>query len=165
MASQISTSMDLPRAGGTYILALTLRQPRRMDIGKLGAYAFPAGCYLYVGSALGGLRGRVNRHLRANKRIHWHIDYLTLKAPIVNVWWATGTMRRECAWVRRLTLLPEASVPAPGFGASDCRCETHLFRLPEQPELGAVVAVNDDLGHELRVGHERQLHSADLHRP
>ncbi len=38
---------------------------------------FEKGYYVYVGSALGTLSRRVHRHELKNKKLHWHIDYIT----------------------------------------------------------------------------------------
>jgi len=48
-----------------------------------GQIPFPAGWYVYTGSARNGLAQRVGRHLRHNKRKHWHIDYLLAVADRV----------------------------------------------------------------------------------
>ena len=119
-----------PTMKGSYALLLRLASPQRIAIGKLGAFDFPEGYYLYLGSALGGLQGRIRRHLRRDKKLHWHIDFLAAVAPVVEVWWAAGEARMECAWAGAAAALPGAMVPAPGFGASDCRCRTHLLRFP-----------------------------------
>jgi Uri superfamily endonuclease len=97
---------------------------------------FPAGWYAYAGSAHGpgGIAARVRRHLRAAKRLHWHIDYLRAVANPVEVWYATDPERWECRWAEALSTLPGVSTPASGFGASDCCCVTHLFRLPALPD-------------------------------
>ena len=70
---------------------------------------------------------------RAKKPLHWHIDYLTAALPIVDVVAAAGKARLECIWVKRLISLDGTSVPAPGFGSSDCQngCRAHLVRLPD----------------------------------
>jgi Uri superfamily endonuclease len=54
---------------GTYALLLKLDKQERITIGKLGTFDFPAGYYLYVGSALGpgGLRARLARHRRGSE--------------------------------------------------------------------------------------------------
>lgn len=31
--------------------------------------------------------------------------------------------------------LPDAALPAPRFGASDCRCDAHLFHFAEKPDV------------------------------
>ena len=49
---------------GSYVLVLKLEEDKRLTIGRLGTFEFPAGLYLYCGSALNGLEARVRRHLR-----------------------------------------------------------------------------------------------------
>lgn len=124
---------------GSYLLLLTLAAPASIDVGALGSCVFPAGCYAYVGSALGsgGVAARLNRHLRSAKRTHWHIDYLTHTAPAWGVSAEYGRDRRECAWASTLSALPGAGTPVPGFGSSDCRsgCPAHLVRLPDDLTL------------------------------
>ncbi len=113
---------------GTYVLMLNLRHEVGIRVGALGKVRFPAGWYLYVGSAFGpgGLEARIARHIRRDKKLHWHIDYLREYAEICEVWTAPGHL--ECTWAGKLASTPGFEVVAPGFGASDCGCETHLFR-------------------------------------
>ena len=120
---------DLPGLSGTYALLLHLDAPMPLTVGRLGSFTFPAGDYVYVGSARGpgGLRARVRRHARRAKRRHWHIDYLPGNARLAAVHAVVDAERRECAWAAALSRLPGAQVIAPGFGASDCRCPTHLL--------------------------------------
>ena len=116
---------------GSYALVIRLAHGERLTVGRLGAFDFPAGYYLYLGSARNGLAGRVGRHLRRDKKLHWHIDYLTATAGVCQVWWCgegEGAERRECEWAQA-ALKRGATVKAPGFGASDCRCPTHLLYL------------------------------------
>lgn len=124
-------------APGTYVLWLRLEQDREVRVGQLGRFHFPAGVYGYVGSALGpgGIAARVARHLRCRKSLHWHVDYLRAEAQPARVWWTSGDQRRECAWSTALAQLPGAASLAPGFGASDCGCSTHLRYLPTLPAV------------------------------
>ncbi|MBF8267256.1 MAG: hypothetical protein HW388_764 [Dehalococcoidia bacterium] len=105
-------------------------------MGKLGTFEFPPGEYLYFGSALNGLEGRIRRHLRRDKRRHWHIDFLTAVSSVVGVWWTTGTERRECSLAKAALDMEGAQMPARGFGASDCRCQSHLVCLAGGPATG-----------------------------
>ena len=121
----------MPTLKGSYALIIRLERDTPLTLGRLGSFAFPAGLYLYAGSALNGLESRVRRHLRRDKdkKRHWHIDSLTAVAPVGQVWWAADEMRRECAWAG---LVQEwgGRIVAPGFGASDCRhCPAHLLYL------------------------------------
>ena len=53
---------SLPDAPGVYQLHLRLAVAARLEIGRLGTYDFPAGRYIYTGSALSGLSRRLARH-------------------------------------------------------------------------------------------------------
>ena len=61
---------------GTYVLLIELATAATIQVGRLGMLAFAKGYYAYVGSALGGLEQRIDRHLRTEKKLFWHIDYL-----------------------------------------------------------------------------------------
>lgn len=119
---------------GTYILVLELEHPLRLRVGALGEFEFPAGYYLYVGSALNGLEKRLERHLRREKRLHWHIDHLRRHAEVVEVWYTVSEQRLECRWADIVRRLPGARLPAPRFGASDCGCPAHLVYVPVHPD-------------------------------
>ena len=126
----------LPERPGTYVLILRLPRPAAIDVGRLGRFRFPAGWYAYAGSARGpgGLAARVSRHLRSPKLRYWHLDYLRAAAQPEQVWYAVGPQRRECAWAKGLLDLPNVTIPAPRFGASDCRCPTHLVHFSAPPD-------------------------------
>jgi Uri superfamily endonuclease len=125
----------IPPEPGSYILILHLAQPTTITIGKLGTFDFPVGWYAYTGSALGpgGLAARLAYHHRRDKSFQWHIDYLLAQAELVEMWWAIDNKRRECVWASALRSIPGARVPVPNFGASDCRCLTHLIHFAQQP--------------------------------
>jgi Uri superfamily endonuclease len=116
-------------ARGTYALVMFLPRAQAIRIGKLGVFQFPRGNYIYVGSAMNGLRARLARHERRQKKRFWHIDYFLDHARIVDVWTRAGARRLECAWARAALAPPNARVVAPRFGASDCDCKTHLIYL------------------------------------
>ena len=120
---------------GTYALVIALEGEVTIAVGRLGHFAFPRGYYLYAGSARGGLAQRVGRHLRREKRLRWHIDYLLERAEVVEVWYAPGDERRECLWAAAARDMPQARIIAPGFGSSDCRCPSHLLFFPRQPSF------------------------------
>ncbi len=98
-------SSQLPAQRGTYALELALPRATRIQIGKLDAFDFPRGYYVYVGSARGadGLYARVARHQRANKKLRWHIDYLRAFAKPMRVWYSTNARDDECVWANALT--------------------------------------------------------------
>ena len=122
---------------GSYVLILLLPFARRIQVGSLGVIHFPKGVYLYMGSALGGLDARISRHARREKKLFWHIDYFLRHAQILDVWVCPDGRRRECQWTRAALALPNARVPAPRFGSSDCRCPSHLVHLaPKRARKG-----------------------------
>ena len=128
--------MDFPTGPGTYGLLFYRPGDGRIEVGKLGRFGFPAGFYLYVGSALGpgGLGGRLRRHLSEDKRTHWHVDYLSEQAELAEIWSTTGEERLEHVWAESVEQLPGATMPVAGFGASDCRCPAHLYHFGKRPE-------------------------------
>jgi Uri superfamily endonuclease len=108
----------------TYTLLIELSRPLVILVGKRGNYNFKAGNYAYVGSALNGLEQRIGRHLRNDKKLHWHIDYLLQHAAVRAVIYAESSEKQECRISRELLNILES---LPGFGCSDCRCSSHLF--------------------------------------
>lgn len=137
-SSQLEKCRDsnLTSQPGTYALLLRLEVEREFTVGRLGRFCLPAGVYVYAGSARasGGLAARIRRHLRHPKPLHWHIDYLRAWAQPEAVWLTEGMEHRECIWARALADMAQASLPAPGFGASDCRCRAHLIHFPDRPD-------------------------------
>jgi sugar fermentation stimulation protein A len=119
---------------GTYVLAMRLEAPKEVIVGARGAFRLPSGYYLYVGGALNGLSGRLQRHLRPDaKKLYWHIDYLRAEAVLVDVWWTLADERLECDWAVALGELPGVGEAIPRFGSGDCRCSTHLFHTSRRP--------------------------------
>ncbi|MEJ2739373.1 MAG: GIY-YIG nuclease family protein [Dehalococcoidia bacterium] len=120
---------------GTYALLVFLKDGLRLRIGRLGVHDFPQGYYVYAGSALGGLSGRLKRHLKPEKRLRWHIDYLLQHAVISQIWYVQSGERLECTWNSLVFALPGAKPSLKGFGSSDCRCTTHLTYFSTAPSF------------------------------
>jgi Uri superfamily endonuclease len=130
--------MRLPRSGGTYVLLSECCQRQgSVRIGRFGTLTLEFAWYAYVGSAFGagGLRARVGRHLRREKPLRWHFDYLRPYVEPRAVWYLASALRCESAWASALARLPGAAVPLPGFGASDHPGASHLFAFPNKPSL------------------------------
>jgi Uri superfamily endonuclease len=155
-------------AKGSYILVLQLDYAvEDLQVGKLGRFSFPAGYYLYVGSAFGpgGIAARLSHHERSAKtRPHWHIDYLRAHASLREAWTVGGPLHMECRWCAALAAEPGVSIPAVGFGSRDTGCAAHLFYLPHPPRssllsqiiLASLVAADGPL--EIQI----EVHSFDL---
>jgi len=109
---------------GSYVLLIELPEEQTITIGSLKAIYFPRGYYAYVGSAMGGFKSRLNRHLKSNKKPHWHIDYLLEKASISEIILYETKDRAECPIAQALSCQFDS---IPGFGSSDCKCRSHLF--------------------------------------
>ena len=121
---------------GVYQLRIHLKRPKTIRVGALGKHSFPAGWYVYTGSARNGLAQRVGRHLRQNKRKHWHIDHLLAVADQVEAFVLPGEKLTECELHARLR---RGKVLILGFGASDCRCEAHLAYCERRPRIGLML--------------------------
>jgi Uri superfamily endonuclease len=136
-----------PPEPGSYVLIMRLDEAKRIRVGKLGTFSFDVGWYAYSGSALGpgGLAARLAHHYRPEKKLHWHIDYLLIEAELVEVWWAEDNKRKECTWASALRSVPGAKVPVPNFGASDCRCLSHLVYFGQQPAFASFSRALADL--------------------
>jgi Uri superfamily endonuclease len=109
---------------GTYLLLLKLDDNKKIKIGKKKTIDFTKGFYLYVGSALNSIEGRINRHIKKNKKNHWHIDYLLNHADIINIYFKESKDKQECFIVKKFT---DSLSAIPNFGCSDCSCMSHLF--------------------------------------
>ena len=107
----------------TYQLYIRLRRPCRLAPGRLGPHRLPAGWYVYTGSARRNLPARLRRHLRRDKTLRWHVDWL-LARPEARVAWVRLHGAAECVVNRAAG----GTMPVRGFGASDCRagCGAHL---------------------------------------
>lgn len=116
---------------GNYLLLLKLPTLQNIEIGKLGKVQFREGYYLYAGSAQKNLVQRLERHRRERKNLFWHIDYLRAQAEFH---WAlpirTGD-DLECELASALKKI--AGWQVPGFGSSDCSCDSHLFGMSKDP--------------------------------
>ncbi len=116
---------------GSYLLVLRLERERFLEIGGLGKVRLQKGFYIYVGSAMGNLRARIERHRRKTKGMHWHIDYLTKIAHGFLSISIRSSRRQECEIAQALSSVMKSGTP--GFGSSDCGCLTHLFWSEKDP--------------------------------
>lgn len=155
MANADNTA-PLPREPGSYVLLLEVAARQTLPIGRRQALAIEPGYYAYVGSAVGpgGLAARVGRHARVEKPRRWHIDYLRAATRLVEVWYLVGQARVECPWAAALAAMPGARLPPFRFGASDCRCPSHLIgfdRWPKRSAFARRIGVNFTVAGELET--------------
>ncbi len=120
----------LGRETGAYALVLELWEPVILTAAKIAGCTLEPGWYIYLGSARGsgGLRARLQRHFLKTKKMHWHIDRLTVAAAKSEAVAVCGG--DECDLVAKLLDRSEFELAVPGFGSTDCRrCPSHLLRL------------------------------------
>ena len=115
---------------GAYILIGQIETNIHIPIGKMGIVDFEPGYYLYVGSARKNLKARLHRHSRRHKKLFWHIDYLLEKARLIQLLPIRTPEDLECELASELS---QIATPVPGFGCSDCACQSHLFSLRTDP--------------------------------
>ena len=136
---------------GTYALIMRCKKTGRTKIGRLGTLQLRPGFYIYVGSAQGpgGIEARVTRHRRRNKKLHWHIDYLRRHTALIETWTLAGTANHEHDWS---AALEKKYASAHGrFGASDCRCQTHLLYSSDRPTPDTISKQPDSNGEKLQI--------------
>lgn len=127
---------------GVYTLLIELEDEQTIKVKPDLGWHLLKGRYIYTGSALGrgstSLERRLERHLKASKKIFWHIDRLLSGfGKVVKVAYAEASVKIECELNKKILSLLEAK-PIKGFGSSDCRCGCigHLLYLnPNQQYL------------------------------
>ncbi len=156
---------DASVVSGTYLLRIEVAEGTAVRFGRFRGgeiIPIPAGTYLYAGSAMRGLGGRLLRHasrtepqnphpirpilaevlrvasiigrIPQQKRLHWHVDYLLEqpRAALTEVIVIRSRARLEEQVADWLMGLAETAVLAPGLGASDHRGHTHLLCVPSE---------------------------------
>ena len=121
---------------GSYVILIRLPKAQTITIGSLSDVYFPRGYYAYAGSALSGVKSRLNRHFSRNKKRHWHIDYLLQKASITDIIIGESEGKVECAMAQALSAQFNS---IPGFGSSDCHCPSHLFYAAEGSQMKSAI--------------------------
>ena len=114
---------------GTYTLFIRIKAEISIEIRKRVIKLQP-GFYIYVGSAFGagGLSSRLHRHMRKNKKKHWHIDQVTMSnhSRIEGIG-ISIEKKNECTIASLLSEIENIS-PIKGVGNSDCiQCQSHFF--------------------------------------
>lgn len=126
---------NAPLNKGIYCILIKLMKAPDIKIGCLGTFHFPIGFYVYTGSAQKNLEQRIQRHLRKEKKFHWHIDYLLHHGQVICTYKYPGEKYRECKLNQKIGAMRNATVPVKGFGSSDCSCISHLYFFKGNPCL------------------------------
>lgn len=135
---------------GVYILVIELLEDVCLNVGLLGHVCLFKGLYGYVGSAkgFGGIEARVRYHMsKTKKKLWWHIDYITTlsKSNIRYVVYAETLNIGEEDVVNVILESNCWATAIQGFGSTDRRSVTHLFRCSCEPhvcieELSSILA-------------------------
>lgn len=131
----------MPIKSGSYQILFTVRKDFELKAGARPIDALRSGLYVYTGSAMNSLDSRVRRHLSAEKKLRWHIDYL-LNSPEVKIVEALifrSKWREECSRNLFAAGLQDSEMPLIRFGSSDCNlCRSHLVRLSSKTDKQTV---------------------------
>jgi Uri superfamily endonuclease len=122
-------------------LVVHLPAPTAICVGRLGEMSLDEGLYLYCGSAQAGLMPRLARHMRSNKKKHWHIDFLTCQGSVLGALAFKGDKDTECRLAEVVSNIPGVEPVGRGFGSSDCVCPTHLFRVRSDVPMSIILDV------------------------
>ncbi len=113
---------------GVYVLVLSISKSLKVKVCKRKNFSFVKGFYAYIGSAQKDLEKRLVRHFaRAGKKHFWHIDYLLAAdgVSVLEAFYKEAGKKEECKTAQGLSAI---AFPVEGFGCSDCKCTSHLFR-------------------------------------
>jgi Uri superfamily endonuclease len=113
---------------GVYVLVILVSKNISVKVGGLKGFTLNNGFYAYVGSAQKYLDKRLMRHFsKAGKKRFWHIDYLVAMdcVSVVKVFYKEAGKQEECETAQYFSTV---GFPVGGFGCSDCKCKSHLFR-------------------------------------
>lgn len=113
---------------GAYLLIIELDR----EITIKNRWNLKAGLYVYVGSAMSGLIQRISRHMKKDKREHWHIDHLLRHGKILSVIMFPSEERLEEEISRYLSRVLDGPR---GFGSSDLKVRTNLYKIEKLGEF------------------------------
>lgn len=88
-----------------------------------------------MGTAQKNMIQRISRHIKREKKIRWHIDYITSNPDfkIINCYISELSKEYECKIVRQLETAFKFDAPVKKFGSSDCKtCTSHLLFCSEK---------------------------------
>ncbi len=123
---------------GTYCIIFKLKNKLTITVKSGKTYTLQRGTYIYVGSAWngGGIESRVKRHLKKDKKKHWHLDFITTTKEFEAQ--KVITIPNKKAECEVASLLNRNYIGIEKFGCSDCSCFSHLFKIT-QKEITKVI--------------------------
>lgn len=116
---------------GIYILEIFASTNFSIPHKKFNKITFPKGWYYYIGSAQKNLSSRIQRHLAKEKKLFWHIDYLTtINTNVIRNIFIVEQKEKMYECILTNIIVDELNLEskAIGFGNSDCTsCKSHLL--------------------------------------
>ncbi len=130
----MANTKKVPQPADKGVYTLLIRLPHNVELRIADQRReFKSGYYVYTGRAMRGLSQRLKRHMRASKTAHWHVDRLLEQGKIVDIQVEfTDNPLRECSVAGETGDWKGAEIVR-GFGASDCRCSSHLTFFARRP--------------------------------
>jgi len=126
---------------GSYSIIYFLEKKIKVFIPRFGTKEFTAGFYVYSGSGKKNLLKRVERHLKKEKKLKWHIDYFSSQRFVTPKEIFLFKDKTECEnnlFFKRIG----GVIVIPGFGSSDCKnkCGTHFLYFNKMPERNKILS-------------------------
>lgn len=127
--------MQIKANSGIYLLEMLITKNTVFPTDRFSTENLPEGFYYYSGSAQKGLKSRLTRHLKSEKKVHWHIDHLTTGTEAIKKIWVfeNAPKQLECEIVQYLESVLKLKHPIKNFGNGDCvnECTSHLLYSPK----------------------------------
>jgi len=118
------------------VLEINVVKSITIKTSAIGEKILLPGFYYYFGSAQKNLKSRINRHIKKDKIIHWHIDQITAnKNVIVSKVFVFESKEKafECYLCNQVEKDFNLIHPIKSFGNSDCNsCVSHLLQSQNQ---------------------------------
>ncbi|MDI3473286.1 MAG: hypothetical protein PWQ20_899 [Thermotogaceae bacterium] len=128
---------------GSYVLIIKLNNESTLKYGN-NSRKFKEGYYLYVGSAMNSLSGRVKYHLSSEKRGRWHIDKLLKIATLEYVLMIPYVKKIEEKISNRF--LREKSLEViEKFGSSDTKTIGNLFFVKDRNFFAKIFEIIEEV--------------------
>ena len=130
----------------SYLLFIKVKKNVSLTVGSLGVIRFKRGIYIYVGSGGKNVFKRINRHFRKEKKLRWHIDYLTTRFKPYMAWIIKGWNVDEDMLA---SILLDRYEHIDGFGATDSRHPSHLFYIASNDDVSMLRDLLESMGYDI----------------
>lgn len=128
----------IPQSSGIYLLIMSLEEDNIViETKSRRKFNFTKGYYVYVGSAMSGLRSRISRYFKKIEKKHWHIDYII---PYMKILKIICIFCNDKIFEKTLAqTLSKYLDGIEGFGSTDTKSKTHLFHNEKLDKIEIVI--------------------------